>query len=172
MAPLSAVFVKIPSTTEPLPKSQCTAFSFDAIKNPDAAKDSGASRDKEDWRTRSMVVFASGAALLYWLEFDTNVQPCLCIMLEKWEHALTICKHLLDSPNLEQFSCLSLAVAAGILQLLVDGMLCHMGKTYLQHFHNIVHPGELGTGAAPFHTTTRLPTAVRKDLVGGNLFPP
>jgi hypothetical protein len=57
-----------------------------------------------------------------------------------------------------------LAVAAGILESLVDGTPRRISHTYLQRFHSTVHPPRLGIGAEPYYRTTTLPVAIWKDL--------
>jgi hypothetical protein len=52
--------------------------------------------------------------------FDTTDIPCLRIPITKRERALAIVKHLITSPAHPVWSRLSLAVAAGILEFLVE----------------------------------------------------
>ena len=96
--------------------------------------------------------------------FDTTQTPTLRIPTEKRERALVITQHLLDSPPTQQFSRLGLAVAAGILQSLVDATPSFVGSTYLRKFHTLVHPSDSGTGIRPYLTYSHLPPQVRSEL--------
>jgi hypothetical protein len=90
--------------------------------------------------------------------------PCQRIPIDKRERALAIVEHLLDAPSSQVFSRLSLAVAAGVLESLVDATPLRLGHTYLRRFHSVVHPPDLGTGAAPYYTTATVPPDVKDDL--------
>jgi hypothetical protein len=70
----------------------------------------------------------------------------------KQECALIIVEHLLEAPVSREFSRLSLAVAAGVLQSLVDATPLRLGHTYLRRFHSVVRPPGLGTGLEPYLT--------------------
>lgn len=96
--------------------------------------------------------------------FDTTGYPTLRIPLPKRERALAIVEYLLASPPHQQFLRLSLAVATGILQSLVDATPCRIGATYLRSHYNTLHPPGMGTGLAPYCTKTVLPADVRDEL--------
>ncbi len=96
--------------------------------------------------------------------FDTQSIPCLRIPVPKQERALAICQYLLDSPPTKNWSRLSLAVAAGILESLSEATPRRLGHTYLRHFHSLVHPPGAGTGADPYYTCTRLSDEVRQEV--------
>jgi hypothetical protein len=97
--------------------------------------------------------------------FDSRGVPCLRVPVNKHERALAIVEYLLDAPNHGQvFSRLSLAVAAGVLQSLVEATPLRLGNTYLRRFHLIVRPPDLGSGLDPYLTKTRIPQRVRDDL--------
>ena len=95
---------------------------------------------------------------------DSRGIPCLRIPIGKRERALAVVEHLIAAPVDRAFSRLSLAVAAGILQSLVEATPLRLGHTYLRRFHGVVRPEGLGTGAAPYYTTTVVPEEVKKDL--------
>jgi hypothetical protein len=95
---------------------------------------------------------------------DSRGIPCLRIPVGKRERALAIVEHLIAAPADRAFSRLSLAVAAGVLQSLVEATPLRLGHTYLRRFHGVVRPEGLGTGAAPYYTTTVVPMAVKTDL--------
>ena len=71
---------------------------------------------------------------------DSRAIPCLRIPVEKRARALAIVEHLLESPPSREYSRLSLAVAAGVLQSLVDATPIRLGHTYLRRFHSMVRP--------------------------------
>jgi hypothetical protein len=96
--------------------------------------------------------------------FDTHRAPCLRIPLHKREHAVAIVGYLISSPNDQSFSRLSLAVAVGILQSLVEATPSHLGNTYLRSFHSVVRPPGLGSGAEPYYTKATIPFKLRQDL--------
>jgi len=96
--------------------------------------------------------------------FDTSDIPCLCIPQSKRERALAIIDHLLFSPPTQVFSRLSLSVASGVLQSLVDATPSNLGATYLRQFHSTVRPDGLGQGLAPYLTRTAVPPEVRREL--------
>jgi hypothetical protein len=96
--------------------------------------------------------------------FDTTNIPCLCIPVVKRERALAIAQHVANSAPHREWSRLSLAVAAGVLESLVEDTPRRIGHTYLQRFHSVVHPPGIPTGAKPFYTTTAVPADVRRDL--------
>jgi hypothetical protein len=102
--------------------------------------------------------------------FDTVDIPCLRIPQSKRERALAIVDHLLFSPSEQVFSRLSLAVASGVLQSLVDATPSNLGATYLRQFHSTVRPDGLGQGLAPYLTRTTVPPTVRKELVWWQAF--
>jgi hypothetical protein len=96
---------------------------------------------------------------------DSQAIPCLRIPVVKHERALAIMEHLLESSKSRKYSRLSLAVAAGVLQLLVDATPIRLGHTYyLRRFHSLVPPPGLGIGLAPYLTTCGLTEEVRTDL--------
>ena len=95
---------------------------------------------------------------------DSQAIPCLRIPVAKRERALAIVEHLLYSPMSRVYSRLSLAVAAGILQSLVDATPVRLGHTYLRRFHSVVRPPGLGSGLAPYLTTCPLTDEVKQDL--------
>jgi hypothetical protein len=95
---------------------------------------------------------------------DSTFIPCLRIPVPKRERALAIAEHLLDSPKSRVFSRLSLAVAAGVLQSLVDATPVRLGHTYLRRFHSLVRPPGLGNGLAPYLTTCPISDEVKQDL--------
>jgi hypothetical protein len=95
---------------------------------------------------------------------DSRGIPCLRIPNGKRERALAIVEHLIAAPAGRAFSRLSLAVAAGVLQSLMEATPLRLGHTYLHRFRSVVRPDGLGTRAAPYYTTTVVPSAVKKDL--------
>jgi hypothetical protein len=95
---------------------------------------------------------------------DSRAIPCLRIPVAKRERALAIVEHLLFSPMSRVYSRLSLAVAAGILQSLVDATPVRLGHTYLRRFHSLVRPPGLGSGLAPYLTTCPITEEVKQDL--------
>jgi hypothetical protein len=95
---------------------------------------------------------------------DSQAIPCLRIPVAKRERALAIVEHLLYSPKSRVYSRLSLAVAAGVLQSLVDATPVRLGHTYLRRFHSLVRPPGLGSGLAPYLTTCSIPDEVKQDL--------
>jgi hypothetical protein len=96
--------------------------------------------------------------------FDSQSIPCLRIPEPKRERALAICDYLLDSPPIKRWSRLSLAVAAGVLESLSEATPRRLGHTHLRHFHSLVHPPGIGTGAEPYFTCTLLSSEVREEL--------
>lgn len=96
--------------------------------------------------------------------FYTTGMPCLCIPVVKRERALAIAKQMANSAPHQEWSRLSLAVAAGMLESLVEATPRRIGHTYLRRFHSVVHRPGIGTGAKPFHMTTTVPANVRQDL--------
>jgi hypothetical protein len=96
--------------------------------------------------------------------FDTRGIPCLRIPVAKRERAYAIVQHLRQAPLNRRWSRLSLAVAAGVLESLIEATPRRIGHTYLRRFHSVVHPEGLGTGLDPYLTLTSLTPAVRKDL--------
>jgi hypothetical protein len=82
----------------------------------------------------------------------------------KRERALAICEYLLDAPSAKNWSRLSLAVAAGVLESLSEATPRRLGHTHLRHFHSLVHPPGIGTGADPYFTCTLLSDTVRREL--------
>ena len=90
--------------------------------------------------------------------------PCLRIPVAKRERALSIVDHLIAAPLAWEFSRLSLAVAAGVLQSLAEATPLRLGSTYLRRFHSIVCPPGLGFGLEPYLTSCTVPAAVRRDL--------
>jgi hypothetical protein len=97
--------------------------------------------------------------------FDTTGVPCLRIPVAKRERAYAIIKHMINAPLRRKWSRLSLAVAAGILESLVEATPRRIGHTYLRRFHSLVHPEGGGTGIEPYLTTTSLTPDIRVDLV-------
>ena len=67
--------------------------------------------------------------------FNTVGRPCIKIPLAKRERALAICDHLLNMPPSHQWSRLSLAVAAGVLESLSEATPRPYGHTALRDFH-------------------------------------
>mmetsp|Transcript_23866 Transcript_23866/g.36251 ORF Transcript_23866/g.36251 Transcript_23866/m.36251 type:complete len:523 (-) Transcript_23866:744-2312(-) len=96
--------------------------------------------------------------------FDTTDTPCLRIPVPKRERALAICKYLLAAPSATEWSRLSLAVAAGILESLSEGTPRGLGHTYLGSFHSLVHPPDIRTGKEPYVTRVLLSDPVRQEL--------
>jgi hypothetical protein len=95
---------------------------------------------------------------------DLRVIPCLCIPIAKHECVLAIVDHLLESPSHREFSRLSLAVAAGILQSLVAATPLQLGHTYSRRFHSLVRPPGLGMGLEPYLTKSSISDKVGHDL--------
>ena len=60
--------------------------------------------------------------------------PCLRVPVSKRERALAIVDHLLESASTREFSSLSLAVAAGVLQSLVEATPLRLEPTYFKGF--------------------------------------
>jgi hypothetical protein len=98
-------------------------------------------------------------------QFNTVGCPRLSVPLEKRERALAIVEHIRHSPERQEYSRLSLAVASGVLQSLVDATPSRLGNTYLRQFHSLVRPEGLGTGVLPYYTKTRVTSEVRRDLL-------
>jgi hypothetical protein len=96
--------------------------------------------------------------------FDTTGIPCLRIPVAKRERAYAITKHLITAPPTRSWSRLSLAVAAGILESMVEATPRRIGHTYLRRFHSLIHPEGGGTGLDPYLTVTTLTSEVLKDL--------
>lgn len=96
---------------------------------------------------------------------NTVAAPTLITPQDKQEWALAMVNFLLSCPSNHQFSWLSLAVAVGVLQSLVEVTPSQLGHTYLRNFHNVVHPSGLGTGVDPYLATSALPLHVHSDLV-------
>ena len=88
--------------------------------------------------------------------FNSVVQPCVKIPRAKRERALAICEHLLYSPKHIEWSRLSLAVAAGVLESISEATPHRMGHTKLRPLHSLVHPVGSGTGIDPYYTKTCL----------------
>jgi hypothetical protein len=95
---------------------------------------------------------------------DSRAIPCLRIPLSKHERALAIVEYLLESLPTREYSRLSLVVAAGVLQLLVDATPIRFGHTYLRKFHSLVRPPGLGGGLEPYLTKCCLNEEVKVDL--------
>jgi hypothetical protein len=70
----------------------------------------------------------------------------------------------LASPRPQLFSRLSLAVATGILQSLVDGTPNRIGNTYLRAQYNVLHPPGADPGLAAYCTKTTISVAARHEL--------
>ena len=85
---------------------------------------------------------------------DSRGIPCLRVPVAKRERALAIVDHLWEAPSTREFSRLSLAVAAGVLQSLVEATPLRLGNTYMRRFHSLVRPPGLGFGLAPYLTKT------------------
>ena len=102
--------------------------------------------------------------------FDTYQHPTIRIPIAKRERAASIVEHLIHSPATQKFSRLGLAVEAGILQSLVDATPSFLGNTYLRHFHSLVHPPNMGSGALPFYSYTVVPSDVRRELQWWQVF--
>jgi hypothetical protein len=62
---------------------------------------------------------------------DSRAIPCLRVPVSKRERALAIVDHLLESFMSREYTRLSLAVAAGVLQSLVEASSSRLGHTYL-----------------------------------------
>jgi hypothetical protein len=93
---------------------------------------------------------------------DSTGIPCQRIPISKRERALAIVEHLLHSPDDREFSRLSLAVAAGTLESLVDATPHRLGSTYLRRFHSVVRPPGLGSGLEPYLTMATIPSDIKK----------
>jgi hypothetical protein len=100
----------------------------------------------------------------YGFLLDSRKIPCLRIPVSKRERALAIVDHLLDAPAHREFSRLSLAVAAGVLESLVEVTPLRLGHTYLCRFHSVVRPPGSGTGLAPYLKVSAILQGVKKDL--------
>ena len=87
---------------------------------------------------------------------NTVRQPTILIPKPKRERALAMVEHLLYSPRHSQFSRLSLAVAAGVLESIAEATPHRMGHTHLRPLHTLVHPPGSGTGITPYCTVTCL----------------
>ena len=96
--------------------------------------------------------------------FNTTGVPTLKIPVPKRERALAICEHLLFSAKDTNWSRLSLAVAAGVLESLSDATPRSMGHTKLRSFHHLVHPSGMGSGIDVYYTRTQLTEEVREEL--------
>ena len=96
--------------------------------------------------------------------FNSVSQPTQKIPLEKREHGLAICDHLLAQPPSFQWSRLSLAVAAGSLEHLSEATPRRYGHTVLRALHTLIHPPGAGTGIDPYYTKTCLNADVRLGL--------
>jgi hypothetical protein len=95
---------------------------------------------------------------------DTTDVPCLRIPIGKRERALAMVEHILESKPSREFSRLSLAVAAGVLESLVDATPRRIGHTHLRNMHSTVHPSGAGTGAEPYYAKSTVGPDVRTDL--------
>jgi hypothetical protein len=95
---------------------------------------------------------------------DSTTIPCLRVPVSKRERALAIVDHLLESPASREYSRLSLAVAAGVLQSLIEATPLRLGHTYLRRFHSLVRPPGLGSGLAPYLTKCCISEGVKIDL--------
>ena len=95
---------------------------------------------------------------------DSRNIPCLRIPIAKRERALAIVDHILEAPLERAFSRLSLAVAAGVLQSLVEATPLRLGNTYMRRFHSLIRPPGLGTGLAPYLTLSCVSEGVRQDM--------
>ena len=87
---------------------------------------------------------------------NTVRQPTILIPKPKRERALVMMENLLYSPCHTEFSRLSLAVAAGVLESIAEATPHRMGHTQLRRFHTLVHPSDSGTGIAAPCTVTYL----------------
>ena len=97
--------------------------------------------------------------------YNTVAQPLLKIPLSKRERALAICDHLLNFSVHFEWSRLSLAVAAGILESLSEATPRRYGHTVLRELHTLIHPENSGTGLDPYLTRTKLNDKVRMGLL-------
>ena len=97
------------------------------------------------------------------LLFDTRGVPCLRIPIAKRERASAIVEHLIHGPN-QRWSRLSLAVAAGVLESLVETTPRRLGHTRLRRLHSLIHPENAGTGLEPYLSRCRLTEAIIDDL--------
>jgi hypothetical protein len=82
----------------------------------------------------------------------------------KRERALAIVEHLLEARTSQEFSRLSLAVAAGFLQSLTEATPLRLGHTYLRRFHSLIRPPGLGSGLEPYLTKCCISLEVKEDL--------
>jgi len=73
--------------------------------------------------------------------FNTRRTPCLKIPIPKRERALSICELLLNSPIAKEWSRLSLAVAAGVLESLSDATPRRLGhnKQRWYRYRTLLH---------------------------------
>ena len=69
---------------------------------------------------------------------NTVQQPTILIPKPKQEQALAIVEHLFKLPCHTEFSCLSLAVAVGVLEYIAEATPNRMGHTQLRP---LSHPG-------------------------------
>jgi hypothetical protein len=67
----------------------------------------------------------------YGFLLDSRAIPCLCVPISKRKPAVAIVDHLLESQMSIEYSQLSLAVAAGMLQSLAETTPSRLGHTYL-----------------------------------------
>jgi hypothetical protein len=95
---------------------------------------------------------------------DLRAIPCLRVPVSKRERALAIVDHLLESSMSREYSRLSLVVAAGVLQSLVEATSSRLCHTYLRRFHSMVRPPGLGSGLEPYLTKCCLTAEVKDDL--------
>jgi hypothetical protein len=96
--------------------------------------------------------------------FNMEDIPFLKIPVSKRERSLAMVEHLQYADPNRTWSRLSLAVVAGVLESLLEATPRRLGHTHLRYFHSLVHPEGGGTGAAPYHTSTRLTDTVRAEL--------
>jgi hypothetical protein len=101
---------------------------------------------------------------------DSRRIPCMRIPVAKRERALAIVEHLLEANPDREFSQLSLAIAAGVLQSLVEATLLRLGHTYLRRFHSLLRLPGLGSGIEPYYTRTKVTSLVKKDLLWWRCF--
>lgn len=91
--------------------------------------------------------------------------PELKIPVLKKEKALAMVDYMIEKGSTFEHSRLSLSVVVGTLESLVEATPSRIGHTYLRRFHSSIHPGGLGTGAAPYYTRGSVSDGVLRDLL-------
>ena len=87
---------------------------------------------------------------------NTVRKPTVLNLKPKQEQALAMVEYLLYLPRHSKFSCLSLAVAAGVLESIAEATPHRIRHTHLRPFHTLVNPSDSGIGIAPYYTSTCL----------------